>query len=154
MLCWTQVRLLLPTWWGVGRAWKELQAPDKLELIKRFRQDPFLQSFAKSFGFTLRKIELGIFNLYLQTSRLSASDKQHWQQQIEAEYRLACDFLRELTGEQELIWERPWLAESIGLRSPNITPLNLIQIIALEQKNDHLLRESVTGIATGMLTTG
>lgn len=154
VLCWTQVRLLLPTWWGVGQAWKDLSAADQLALIKRYRADPFLQSFAKSFGFTLKKIELGIFQLYLSSSSLEESTKKSWRERIANELELATQFINELTGEKELIWERPWLAESIELRSPNITPLNLIQMIALERKESHLLRESVTGIATGMLTTG
>ncbi len=154
VLCWTQVRLLLPTWWGVGSAWADLGAKNQLDLIRRYRNDPFLQSFAKSFGFTLKKVEMGIFELYLDQCKLPSEAKEKWKKAITSEFKLALKFLEELTGESELIWERPWLAESISLRSPNITPLNLIQIIALERTHEHLLRESVTGIATGMLTTG
>ncbi len=154
VLCWTQVRLLLPTWWGVGSAWDQLEAKNQLELIRRYRNDPFLQSFAKSFGFTLKKVEMGIFELYLDQCKLSGEDKEKWKKSINREFKRALKFLEELTGEKELIWERPWLSESISLRSPNITPLNLIQVIALERSHEHLLRESVTGIATGMLTTG
>lgn len=154
VLCWTQVRLLLPTWWGVGSAWEKLGPKHQLDLIRRYRTDPFIQSFAKSFGFTLKKVELGIFDLYLSECKLQESVKATWKKSITNEFKLALKFLEELTGEKELIWERPWLAESISLRSPNITPLNLIQIIALERSHEHILRESVTGIATGMLTTG
>lgn len=154
VLCWTQVRLLLPTWWGVGSAWENLEPKGQLELMRRYRKDPFLQSFAKSFGFTLKKVEMGIFELYLNQCKLAHVDKDKWKKSIAREFKLALKFLEELTGETELIWERPWLSESISLRSPNITPLNLIQVIALERSHEHLLRESVTGIATGMLTTG
>ena len=49
---------------------------------------------------------------------------------------------------------RPWLMESIRLRSAVINILNVIQIIAIQRKEEKLLRETVTGIACGMLTTG
>ena len=58
-----------------------------------------------------------------------------------------------------LLADREWLKESIYLRSPMIHPLNLLQIQTLKRKRltpqeELLFRETVTGIAAGMLTTG
>ena len=58
-----------------------------------------------------------------------------------------------------LLGNRPWLKESIYYRAPMIHPLNLLQIQALERESMNtaqadLFRETVTGIAAGMLTTG
>jgi phosphoenolpyruvate carboxylase len=55
--------------------------------------------------------------------------------------------------------DRPWLEESIHYRAPMIHPLNLLQIELLKQQHwseddERLFRETVTGIAAGMLTTG
>ncbi len=59
-----------------------------------------------------------------------------------------------LSGEKRLIAHRPWLEESIHLRSPHIHILNLLQILAIEDHDEALLRETLVGIACGMLTTG
>ena len=55
--------------------------------------------------------------------------------------------------------DRAWLGESIHYRAPMIHPLNLLQIDVLaagrgSPARDALFRETVTGIAAGMLTTG
>ena len=52
-----------------------------------------------------------------------------------------------------------WLEESIRYRAPMIHPLNLLQIELLarpewDESEAELFRETVTGIAAGMLTTG
>ncbi len=60
----------------------------------------------------------------------------------------------EICQQKELIWFRPWLAESITLRSAMIHPLNLLQILAKETQDLALLRFTMTGISSGMMTTG
>ena len=70
------------------------------------------------------------------------------------EYHRAITFVHEISGEKSLIWHRPWLEESIHLRSPHIHILNMIQILAMKNANEALLRETIVGIACGMLTTG
>ena len=52
-----------------------------------------------------------------------------------------------------------WLKESIYYRAPMLHPLNLLQLQALRSprwtpETERLFRETVTGIAAGMLTTG
>jgi len=154
VLCWTQARLLLPTWWGVGTAWSKLSDKDKFLMATKYVKHDLFKSFLKNLGFTLGKVELAVFFLYLEKSNLSAREKLEWRGKITKEYRATLGFLEDVTGEKNPLWFRPWLAESIALRSPMIHPLNLIQIIALKKRNGKLLRASVTGIASGMLTTG
>jgi phosphoenolpyruvate carboxylase len=59
-----------------------------------------------------------------------------------------------ITEEKDYVWFRPWLAESITFRSSMIHPLNVIQKIATQKNDPELLRITVTGISSGMLTTG
>jgi phosphoenolpyruvate carboxylase len=73
---------------------------------------------------------------------------------IRDEYMNAVAFVREISGQHNLIWHRPWLEESIQLRSPHIHILNLLQILAMRDSDETLLRETLVGIACGMLTTG
>jgi phosphoenolpyruvate carboxylase len=64
-------------------------------------------------------------------------------------------FVREVSGSSNLLWYRPWLGTSVMLRSAMIHPLNLIQILNRGPKaNQRLVRETATGIASGMMTTG
>ncbi len=149
VLCWTQTRALLPSWWGVGSAWKKLNGAEKQELRSEFGINPMFSSFVKSLGFTLAKVELEIWRLYFDED-----SRQKYFHEFECEFKEACEFVRSLSGEKDLIWHRPWLSESIRLRSPHIHILNLLQLSAMSRKDETLLKESLVGIACGMLTTG
>ncbi|MCB0368563.1 MAG: phosphoenolpyruvate carboxylase, partial [Bdellovibrionales bacterium] len=68
VLCWTQTRSLLPTWWGLGRAWKKLTPQEKQDLKELYLRDAFFSSFIKTLGFSLAKVELDIWQLYFEKS--------------------------------------------------------------------------------------
>ncbi|MGZ3790386.1 MAG: phosphoenolpyruvate carboxylase [Bacteriovorax sp.] len=153
-LCWTQTRLLLPIWWGVGSSWMELSKEEKSDLIKDYETSPILQTYIKNLGFTLAKVEFGVWKFHIEHTTLTPVEKKDWNDRIEKELQQTRAFFKALTGNLDLLWFRPWLSQSIFFRSSMIHPLNVIQKIALE-RNDHvLLRETVTGISCGMLTTG
>lgn len=149
VLCWTQSRVLLPTWWGVGTAWKSTSPADRVKLRNLFNESPFFSSFVKTLGFTLAKVELDIWELYLSQQKEQALMKK-----IREEYSLTLEFMHFITQQKDLIWYRPWLSESIRLRSPHIHLLNMAQIIAMRDGDEALLKETLVGIASGMLTTG
>lgn len=152
VLCWTQTRLLLPSWWGVGTAWAELSSTDQEELRELYLSDPFMSSFVKTMGFTLAKVELGVWKHYLVAKHGKSSKKTFGM--IEAEYKKALKFFKDVTQAKQLIPHRPWLEESVKLRSPYIHILNLLQIQAMQRNDEKLLKETLVGIACGMLTTG
>lgn len=154
ILCWTQTRLLLPVWWGTGVAWKNLSKSEQKALKDYYAESPLMQSYIKNLGFTLVKVELGVWNFHLDHAKLSDEEKTHWRKVITEEFELSVKFFHEISGEKDFTWFRPWLGESIYFRSSMIHPLNVIQKLALERKDNVLLRETVTGIACGMLTTG
>ena len=154
VLCWTQTRVLFPTWWGVGSAWRQLKTGERTKLRAAFKNDPLFRSFVKALGFTLAKVEMPIWGMYLERSGLAPELIAQTLQEFEKEYREALTFVRALSGSRELLWFRPWLGTSIRLRAPMIHPLNLLQIITLEERSAALTRETVTGIASGMMTTG
>ena len=154
ILCWTQTRLLLPVWWGVGSAWNSMDKKQK-EIIKNYASSsPLMKSYLKNLGFTIARIEPGVWNFHLRHSKLPEAEKKIWEKRMTEELKLSEKFFHEITGEKDFTWFRPWLGESIYFRSSMIHPLNVIQKISLEQNDHVLLRETVTGIACGMLTTG
>ena len=154
ILCWTQTRILFPTWWGVGSAWKEMTVSEKQRLRKTFTTHGVFRSYVHALGFTLAKIELPIFELYLSQSSLSPEEIQSFKTIFRDELNATWKFFHELTGEKNPLWYRPWLGTSIELRAAMIHPLNLLELLAQQDRDLPLLRVSVTGIASGMLTTG
>ena len=154
VLCWTQVRTLFPAWWGTGYAWNEMNLSDRTKLKRMFKDNSFFRSYVKLLGFTLEKVELPIWNMYLENSDLSPKVCREISSLFQKEWNAATRFVREVSGSRNLLWFRPWLKTSIRLRSSMIHALNLLQILAIADEDEALLRETVTGIASGMLTTG
>jgi phosphoenolpyruvate carboxylase len=153
ILCWTQTRVFLPTWWGVGTSYQNLSAIEKELLKKAFKESPLFASFVKQLGFTLEKMSMAMWHFILTTT-MSSQNAKHYFMMTYLEYRKVLDFYHDITGEKRLLFFRPWLEESIRLRTPMIHPLNIIQLEALKRENYDLLRETVTGISCGMMTTG
>jgi phosphoenolpyruvate carboxylase len=154
VLSWTQVRALLPAWWGVGSAWASATEKEKSALRDAFKNQAVFRSFVKTLSFTLDKVELSVWDFYLEKSSLTRNQKEKTKKDFSEEYKNALIFVQQISGESQPIWFRPWLHESIMMRSPMIHPLNVLQVIAADTKDIELLRETVTGIACGMLTTG
>ncbi|MEZ0392510.1 MAG: phosphoenolpyruvate carboxylase [Pseudobdellovibrionaceae bacterium] len=155
ILAWTQTRILLPTWWGFGTAYSHMNPSARKELRRLARgQDPLFTSYLQQLGFTLAKIELAIWFLYLEQSSLSALEKEQFYQRFQNELKLTHKAFEDLTGKKDVLWFKPWLQESIRLRSPLIHPLNIAQLKAWKNGDFGLLREASVGIACGMLTTG
>ena len=152
VLCWTQARLLLPTWWGVGAAWAEMSAAERDHLRGLYRDgEGSFTTLIKQVRFTLAKVELSVFEHMVK--QLSPKHLPRMTQ-FRDEYQAAVNATREITGERDLMAHRPLLAESLRLRSPLIHPLNVLQVVAIQRNEADLLRVTTTGIASGMLTTG
>lgn len=154
VLCWTQTRTLFPSWWGVGSFWDRLSRAEKEKYKDLFKRSSFFASFIRLLAFTLAKMDLNIFAMYLQSSRLPKDLARQTEGRFRREFALCRQAIQEITGEKDLLWYRRWLQDSIRLRSPLIHPLNALQLIALQDNDILLLRETVTGVASGMLTTG
>lgn len=154
VLCWTQTRTLLPIWWGVGTAWKSLSAAEQAIVRQDFKNSPLVSSYVKQLGFSLAKVEPGIWKLYLDVLAPDLPFAQEFFTDFEGEFESTCDFVRAMSGEKDLMWFRPWLGASIRVRSPMIYPLHLAQLWSLKKADVALMRQTVTAIASGMLTTG
>ena len=154
VLCWTQTRVLFQTWWGVGTAWNGLKTQARRELKAAFKTEPVFASYIRALGFTLAKVQLPVWKIYLNESGLDQKLATEYYKRFKKEYEGALELVAWISGSSNPLWFRPWLGASIRLRSPMIHPLNLLQVIAIQEKDAKLLRCTVTGIASGMLTTG
>ncbi len=159
VLCWTQTRLLLHAWLGVGEAWRALRVRSDIEdrLAEARAEDPLIRSYARLLSFTMAKTEPALWRRYRRA--LAEGVPEELAVELTEDYEGAMELACRGVGADTLLPERPWLAESIRYRAPMIHPLNLLQIelLARESWSDaeaELFRETVTGIAAGMLTTG
>jgi len=159
VLCWTQTRLLLHAWLGAGEAWSAMRSDDDIdERMRRARdEDPLFRSYARLLSFTMAKAEPSIWRRYWRT--LLPDAQGSIVRELEGEHAAARELALHALGADTLLPDRPWLEESIRYRAPMIHPLNLLQIDLLgkeewSEADVRLFRETVTGIAAGMLTTG
>ena len=119
-----------------------------------------LRSYLRLLGFTLAKTAPRLWEEYLRVLAPGVTPKLV--KRLQREFEDALDLARRVSKRGTLLPDRPWLLESIYYRAPMIHPLNLLQLDVLERaqgkafnKADALLfRETVTGVAAGMLTTG
>ncbi|MCK4765133.1 MAG: phosphoenolpyruvate carboxylase, partial [Candidatus Aminicenantes bacterium] len=163
VLCFTQGRLLVPSWYGIGTAFAELsRRPEKLAKIKEaFDTDLAFKGFVKLMGFSLAKGDRAVFSFFVDTLTQEPALLDVKEQLLAEEQRVA-HMVHTLSGEESYLWFRPWLAESILLRGSIIHSLSALEVKALRQRhsgvreegNDELLRIAIAGTAIGMLTTG
>ena len=159
----TQTRLLVHAWLGTGDAWREWQEGSGSETTPRdalneaCREDPLFRSYTRLLSFTMAKTERALWRRYRRA--LADNVPAELIEELTADYEAALDLALQARGSDTLLPDRPWLQESIRYRAPMIHPLNLLQIelLAKAEWNEaevQLFRETVTGIAAGMLTTG
>lgn len=177
---WTQSRVLLPAWYGVGTALDDFlkSKPEKnLELLRYFYQKwPFFKMTISKVEMTLAKVDLRMARYYLQ--ELSApEDRERFENlfaDIEQEYQLTRDRILDLTGNERLLDADIELQRSVQLRNGTIVPLGFLQVSFLKRlrqysaqaaagamhfrySKEELQRAAtltINGIAAGMRNTG
>ena len=160
---WTQSRLLVPAWFGVGHAFgKYIEQPGKLEL---------LQSMAREFPLfidLIRNVEMALGKVDVATARQYAllvtdtSLRERVFDMLEAELHLAIKTVLAVTGQKELLEKNQVLARSIRLRNPYVDPMHLIQVDMLQRKRagentpdvNRAIAATISGISAGLRNTG
>ncbi|MCP4221313.1 MAG: phosphoenolpyruvate carboxylase [bacterium] len=163
VLCFTQGRFLVPSWYGIGTAFEQMRSdPAKLSALKKaFDANISLKGFIKLLGFSLAKGDRAVFSLFVDTL-VDEPDLMAVKEKLLKEERRAVEMVSVLTGSDNILWFQPWLAQSILMRGSAIHPLSVIEVAALRNRrkkiqkehNDELLRIAIAGTAIGMLTTG
>ncbi len=161
LFAWTQTRLLLPSWLGVGAALAEaLRRGQRDDLHTMYHHWPFMQSTLDLVGMVMAKADLRIAACYDEwlvpdTLRPLGEDLRH-------RFAATTRALLAVTGRGDLLATNPVLRRSIDVRNPYVDPLNIVQAALLRRFRDHpedaTLRDAllvtVNGIAAGMRNTG
>jgi len=159
---WTQARILLPGWYGLGTALVEGREAVGIDLLREMDRDwPFFQALIANAELALAKADLAIAERYVALVESPALRDRIWLR-IRREYDLTRTLLLEVTGQERLLDRDPVLQRSIERRNPYVDPLSFIQVDLLrrfrrEPSSDALLRAvllTVNGIAGGLKNTG
>ena len=156
---WSQARVMLPGWYGVGQALD--QFADKGLLKDMAQVWPFLQSTLANMEMVLAKSDMGIAAQYLPLVQDQVLGQQIFGQ-IQEGWEKARQGLLTVTGQSCLLDANPALDRSIRLRLPYIEPLNLLQVELLKRhragEDDARIKEgielSINAIATALRNSG
>ena len=156
---WSQARVMLPGWYGVGHALRAFG--DKGLLRDMVEAWPFFRATLDNMEMVLAKSDMAIAGLYaglVQDPGLADAIFSR----IRDGWEMTRDALLEATGQARLLEKNPALDESIRLRLPYIEPLNHLQIELLKRhragEDDPRIREgiqlSINAIATALRNSG
>lgn len=161
---WTQTRLMLPGWLGVGTALAEVTAEaGGLELLRRMVVAwPFFDDLLSKVEMVCAKADLRMARCYVETL---GGDRALFAE-LEAEYRRTVAAICAIRETDRLLAGNAMLRTTIGLRNPYVDPLSLLQVSLLAKKrtlaDDHPDRDAIdralgttlNGIAQGLRNTG
>lgn len=159
VFAWTQTRVNLPGWYGVGSG---LAAVDDLEALREaYREWPLLASLLDNVEMSLAKTDRHIAARYL-----SLGDRPDLTEKVLREYDETADLVLAVTGHARLLENRRVLSRAVELRNPYVDALSHLQLRALaglragvddEAERDRLedlLLLTVNGVAAGLQNTG
>ncbi|HET7269293.1 MAG TPA: phosphoenolpyruvate carboxylase [Oleiagrimonas sp.] len=158
---WTQMRTILPGWYGLGSALEKGAAEFGEDALAEMSRDwLFLSTLLDDVEMVLAKADLGIAETF---SQLSGNLHGKFYPAIEQEFARTREWLLRLKGRDTLLADDQRLAQSIRLRNPYIDPMSLLQVDLLKRwragdsKDDGLLRAlvaCVNGVSQGLQNTG
>lgn len=158
---WTQMRLLLPAWLGVGQALHAAFEDGSEDVLREMYRDwPMFHATLDLIEMVLAKAEPTIaahYDRYLVSEPLQAIGRE-----LRDTLARTGDAVLRITGHQMLLENNPVLHRSINVRNPYVDPLNLVQVELLRRLratgDDDRIRDAllvtVNGIAAGMRNTG
>jgi len=159
VFAWTQTRLMLPGWLGVGEALAASE--DDLETLAAMYQGwPFFRSTLDLMAMVLAKASPAIAAQYDEV--LVPEELGRIGEELRTRLGRTVESVLRVTGQEALLTENPVLRRSIDVRNPYVDPINLVQAEVLcrlrrdgrdERLMDALL-VTVNGIAAGMRNTG
>ncbi|HYW33401.1 MAG TPA: phosphoenolpyruvate carboxylase [Gemmatimonas sp.] len=161
---WTQIRLMLTGWMGVGSALAEACAtPEGLaELQDMAQRWPFFDDFLAKVEMVCAKTDLPVARMYVDGLGGSAELFD----ELQAEFDRTVTTLLRIRGATTLIADVPVLQAAIALRNPYVDALSLLQVALMRRKRaevseqrehaqiDEALSTTLSGIAQGLRNTG
>ncbi|WP_109489356.1 phosphoenolpyruvate carboxylase [Occallatibacter savannae] len=160
---WTQSRLLVPAWFGVGYAIEQFtRTPGSVDLLRLMaREFPLFIDLIRNVEMALGKVDLSTARLYSELVA-DANLRERIYDMFEAEFHRSVNAVLAVTGQKELLQTNRVLAHSIKLRNPYVDPMHLIQVDMLRRKRagedtpevNRAIAATISGISAGLRNTG
>jgi phosphoenolpyruvate carboxylase len=163
---WTQARIVLPAWLGLGTALRHARERHGLELLRRMASEwPFFTSVLSNAEMGCAKADLGIARRYVELWDDAEGRERIWTP-LQAELERTIQELVLIDGGERLLDTEPVLQASIDRRNPFVDPLSFVQVELMRRLRrepdgaggaDQLGRVSlltINGIASGLRNTG
>jgi phosphoenolpyruvate carboxylase len=164
VFAWSQTRLNLPGWYGLGSGLAEVagSAEGLGEARRAYQGWPLLTVLFDNAEMSLAKTDRR-----MAARHLVLGGRDDLTAMVLAEYDLTRRLLLQVTGHERLLANRPVLSRAVTLRDPYVDALSYLQLRALaglragegladaaREQLERLLLLSVTGIAAGLQNTG
>ena len=159
---WTQSRIVLPAWYGLGTALEAAIEAHGLELLREMRAEwPFFGALLSNAEMACAKADLGIGRRYAELCEDEELRERVWAR-IAGEFQRTTEQLMRVNGEGHLLDREPVLRDSIDRRNPYVDPLSYVQVDLLRRSRaGHggaalalASLHAVNGIASGLRNTG
>ncbi len=162
---WTQIRLMLTGWLGVGSSLGEEAATDDglARLQRMAKQWPFFDDLLGKIDMVCAKTDIEIARAYV----INLGGDESLFRSLVAEFEATVAALLRIRGQEQLLEDNPVLQDAIALRNPYVDPLSLLQISLLRRKRgrpeaqdgtkdqiDDAIATTLSGIAQGLRNTG
>lgn len=160
IFAWTQTRLLLPAWLGVGESLQRvLDSRDPTLLKRMYWEWPFFRTFLDLVEMVLAKCDPPVAAWY--DTRLVPPELQPLGEHMRQLFDKTRRAVLEVTDHNQPLDDFPVTQRSVAVRNPYVDPLNLLQVELLyrvRHGNEENLRKAlmvcINGIAAGMRNTG
>jgi phosphoenolpyruvate carboxylase len=158
VFAWSQMRLNLPGWYGLGSG---MAAADLTELREAYAEWPLFNVLLDNAEMSLAKTDRRIAERYLDLG-----GRRELSGRILAEYDLTVDLVLAVTGHSRLLENHRVLSWAVELRNPYVDALSHIQLHTLEAlrgesidqleraRLEQVLLVTVNGVAAGLQNTG
>ncbi|ROP45481.1 phosphoenolpyruvate carboxylase [Pseudokineococcus lusitanus] len=160
---WTQTRINVPGWFGVGSGLAAAREAGHTERMRRMVEEwPFFRSFLGNVQMTLAKTDLSIAARYVEG--LCPDGTASLLEVLREEHDRTVAEVLAVTGQEQLLESSPVLRRTLELRDSYLAPLHALQVELLRRSRaagddvDPVLRRAllltINGIAAGMRNTG
>jgi phosphoenolpyruvate carboxylase len=159
---WTQARIILPAWYGLGSALVHARELVGIEVLQEMGRDwPFFAALLSNAEMALAKADMTIGERYAELVEDATLRDAIWTR-IRSEYERTREQLLAVTDQTRLLDRTPVLQRSIERRNPYVDPLSFIQVELLRRlrrdgASEDLVRamlQTINGIAGGLRNTG
>ncbi len=160
---WSQSRIMLPGWYGVGTAFSNFINKDKgniEKLRKMYKEWPFFTSLLSNVDMVMSKSDMDIAKEYANLCKEEETKQVY--EEILREWNLTKQVVLEISEHKEFLEDNTYLTRSLENRLQYFNTLNLIQLELIKRSREGRLPESqintihitINGVATGLRNSG